>query len=316
MRLKKQWILLCLVPLWWGCGKKEDSETAEVKADSVKLPSTKDQILGVARIEPEDGLMSLTGGTTGRVLEVLMDENDLVTKGQTLLNVEVAVENAQLLQAQSKIATLQATLAANQATVEGLKVSLANAQETYARNVDLFKGNAQTKQVVDDSKAAVDKLVKDIETAEANVRQAQSRIGESKADLNYYKTVLEKKKIVALVAGKILKVGVKVGEYVNNDTQIADFAPSGALYAKTEVDELYAERVQVGQKAYILSQTTGDTLAQGTVSFAAAYLKQKSLFKDQSTEQEDRRVRDVSIRLDSGKMPLIGSRVDCLILLK
>jgi HlyD family secretion protein len=54
----------------------------------------------------------------------------------------------------------------------------------------------------------------------------------------------------------------------------------------------------------------------GTVSYAADYLKQKSLFKDQSTEQEDRRVRDVSIRLDSGKMPLIGSRVDCIIMLK
>ena len=315
-KVKKEWLLLFCLPLWWGCGKKTDSEEKVAKVDSVALPSTKDQILGVARIEPEDGLLSLTAGTTGRVLEVLIDENDSVRKGQPLLRVEVAVENAQLRQSQSKIATLQATLAANQATLEGLRVSLDNAQETYTRNVDLFKGNAQTKQVVDDSKATVDKLLKDIETAEANVRQAQSRIGESKADLNYYQTVLEKKKVLALLSGKILKVLVKVGEYVNNDSPIADFAPSGPLYAKTEVDELYAERVQIGQKAYILSQTTGDTLAQGKVSYAAAYLKQKSLFKDQATEQEDRRVRDVSIRFEAGKMPLIGSRVDCLILLK
>ncbi len=118
------------------------------------------------------------------------------------------------------------------------------------------------------------------------------------------------------MAGKILKMTVKTGDYITNDTKIADFAPSGGLYAKTEVDELYAERVSVGQKAYIVSQTTGDTLASGVVSFAADYLKQKSLFKDQATEQEDRRVREVSIRLDTGKMPLIGSRVDCVILLK
>jgi len=315
-KVKKEWLLVLCLPLWWGCGKKSESEEKAAKVDSVALPSTKDQILGIARIEPEDGLMSLTAGTTGRVLEVLIDENDSVRKGQPLLRVEVAVENAQLRQSESKIATLQATLAANQATLEGLRVSLANAQENYTRNVDLFKGNAQTKQAVDDSKATVDKLLKDIQTAEANVRQAQSRIGESKADLNYYQTVLEKKKVLALLSGKILKVLVKVGEYVNNDSQVADFAPSGPLYAKTEVDELYAERVQVGQKAYILSQTTGDTLAEGKVSYAAAYLKQKSLFKDQATEQEDRRVRDVSIRLEAGKMPLIGSRVDCLILLK
>jgi multidrug resistance efflux pump len=299
-----------------SCGDKKAKEEAAAKADSILKPTTKNQILGVARIEPEDGIMSLTAGTTGRVLAVLMDDNQAVNQGQPLLKVDVVLENAQLRQAKSKAETQQAAIAVNRSTLEGLKVTLNNAKETYERNLDLFRGNAQTKQVVDDSKATFDKLVKDMETAEANIRQAQSKVGEIQADIDYYRTVAEKKRVTALLGGKVLKVLVKTGDYVNNDTKIADFAPEGPLFAKTEVDELYAERVQVGQKAFVLSQTTGDTLAKGTVSYAADYLKQKSLFKDQSTEQEDRRVRDVSIRLDSGKMPLIGSRVDCIILLK
>jgi len=314
--MKNGLLILALMFALVSCGDKKAKEEAAAKADSIPKPSIKNQILGVARIEPEDGIMSLTAGTAGRVLAVLIDDNQAVSKGQQLLNVEVVLENAQLRQAQSKVGTQQATIAANQAILEGLKVSLRNAKETYERNLDLFKGNAQTKQVLDDSKASLDKLVKDLETAEANIRQAQSKVGEMQADINYYRTVVEKKRVTALLGGKVLKVLVKTGDYVNNDTKIADFAPEGALYAKTEVDELYAERVQVGQKAFVISQTTGDTLAKGTVSYAADYLKQKSLFKDQSTEQEDRRVRDVSIRLDSGKMPLIGSRVDCIILLK
>ena len=125
--------------------------------------------------------------------------------------------------------------------------------------------------------------------------------------------------MTAPVAGKILVLPIKIGEYVGVETQIAEFAPAGAYIAKTEVDELFADRVQLGQKAFILSQSTGDTLATGKVSFAAEYLKAKSLFKDQNTEQEDRRVREVHIRLDEkgdSKKPLIGSRVDCLINLK
>jgi multidrug resistance efflux pump len=314
--MKNELLIVAMMFALVSCGDKKAKEEATAKTDSIPKPTTKNQILGVARIEPEDGIMSLTAGTAGRVLAVLIDDNQAVSKRQQLLNVEEVLENAQLRQAQSKVGTQQATIAANQATLEGLKVNLKNARETYERNLDLFKGNAQTKQVLDDSKASLDKLVKDLETAEANIRQAQSKVGEMQADINYYRTIVEKKKVTALLGGKVLKVLVKTGDYVNNDTKIADFAPEGGLYAKTEVDELYAERVQVGQKAFVLSQTTGDTLARGTVSYAADYLKQKSLFKDQSTEQEDRRVRDVSIRLDSGKMPLIGSRVDCIILLK
>jgi HlyD family secretion protein len=318
----KQFLFHCVFPAivltLAACGSKDDEKKTEaVLADSLaKRPSTKNQIVGVARVEPEDGIINLTAGTEGRVLGVLIDDNQTVQKGQSLLTIEVALENAQLRQANSKISTQHATIAAQQATLEGLKVNLKNSRDSYERNLTLYEGNAQTKQALDDSKAALDKIVKDVETAEANYRQVQSKVGELQADINYYRTIVEKKKITALLSGKVLKVLVKTGDYVNNDTKIADFAPSGALYAKTEVDELYAERVAVGQKAIVVSQTTGDTLATGVVSYAADYLKQKSLFKDQATEPEDRRVRDVSIRLDSGKMPLIGSRVDCVILLK
>lgn len=315
-QIKNGWWTLAMAVALASCGDRKAKEEMAAKADSIPKPTTRNQILGVARIEPEDGIMSLTAGTGGRVLNVLIDDNQLVKKGQLLLNVEVVLENAQLRQAQSKVGTQQATIAAGQATLEAVKVSQKNARDNYERNLDLYNGNAQTKQILDDSKAAFDKLTQDLQTAEANIRQAQGKVGEIQADINYYRTVIEKKKVVALLGGKVLKVLVKTGDFVNNDTKIADFAPDGALFAKTEVDELYAERVQVGQKAFILSQTSGDTLATGTVSYAADYLKQKSLFKDQSTEQEDRRVRDVSIRLESGKMPLIGSRVDCIIMLK
>ncbi len=314
--MKNGCCILVMVLTLASCGDKKNKEETTAKADSIPKPTTKNQILGVARIEPEDGIMSLTAGTSGRVLSVMIEDNQAVKKGQVLLDVEVVLENAQLRQAQSKVGTQQATIAANQATLEALKITLNNARDNYERNLELYKGNAQTQQALNDSKATFDKLTKDLQTAEANIRQAQAKVEEIKADINYYRAVVEKKRVGALMGGKVLKVLVKTGDVVTNDTKIANFATDGALFAKTEVDELYAERVQLGQKVFILSQTSGDTLATGVVSYTADYLKQKSLFKDQSTEQEDRRVRDVSIRLESGKMPLIGSRVDCIIVLK
>ena len=299
-----------------SCSESNGKEESAAKPDSVQTPVAVNRVMGVARIEPEDGILNITAGTSGKVLNVLIDENQDVQSGQSLINVEVAIETAQLAQAQSKIATQQASIQARQARLNGLNVDLQKARDTYERNLKLVEAKAQTKQALDESKAALDRLVNDVASAKADVLEATNRLNELRADINYYRTVVSQKKVTTSQAGKILKVNVTPGDYVTDDTQIAEFAATGPLVAKTEVDELYADRVKTGQRAAIISQTTGDTLARGTVSFTADYLRKKSLFNDQNTEQEDRRVREVHIRLEPGKSPLIGSRVDCLILLQ
>lgn len=294
--------------------KKDEAALAAAKADSLKkAETTKNEVYGVARIEPQDGITNLYAGTSGRVLTVLIDENQTLAKGQTIATIDVDVEKAQLAQAESRIETQNAAVAANKATINALKVGLQNAQDTYNRNLALYQGGGQIKQVLDDSKAAVDRYQKDIETAEANMAQTSVRMKELQADIAFYKTALNQKRVLTMMSGRVLKVNVNPGDYVNATTQLAEFAPAGGLVAKTEVDELYADRVEIGQKGYLMSQTTGDTLATGTVIFAAEYLKQKSLFKDQATELEDRRVREVHIKVEGSKRLLIGSRVDCLI---
>jgi HlyD family secretion protein len=313
-------ILFCLLSslVLWQCGgsKEKQTQSESVSQDSLPRLSTNDRILGVARIEPEDGITSLTAGVNGKIAAVLMDENQLVKQGQSLLNIEISVENAQLNQAQSKIAAQQAVIEAGRGIVEGLRVSRDQAQTVYMRNRQLYDGKALTLETLENSKAVLDKLDKDLETAMANLKQSSARVQELESDIAYYRTVVGRKRVNAPMAGKILNVLVKTGEFVDNATVIAEFAPAGATIAKTEVDELFAEKVHLGQKATILSQTTGETLAEGTVSYAADYLKAKSLFKDQATELEDRRVREVHVKLISGKIPLFGSRVDCLIFLK
>jgi HlyD family secretion protein len=312
--------IIALLSMSCGKGKAKKAERAAFLSDSLKTAETmNNRVLGVARIEPEKGIINIIAGTSGRILSVLINENDDVRKGQPLLTIETAEENAQLKQATSKIAAQKAIIETNKANIEAIKINFENAKETYERDVKLYAIKGQTQQAVQNSKATMDKLEKDVDAAKANLGESNSKIGELNADINYFKTVVKQKKVIAPFAGKILVLPVKKGEYVGNDTQIAEFAPAGAYIAKTEVDELFAERIKLGQKAYILSQLNGDTLATGVVSFAAEYLKTKSLFKDQNKEQEDRRVREVHIRLDAkadGKKPLIGSRVDCLINLK
>jgi HlyD family secretion protein len=97
---------------------------------------------------------------------------------------------------------------------------------------------------------------------------------------------------------------------------LGEFAPEGGLVAITEIDELFADRLKVGQRATIRPQGDSTILATGDVFIISPYLKKKSLFSDNASNLEDRRVREVRVKINPEAKLLIGSRVECVIELK
>jgi multidrug resistance efflux pump len=302
---------LSLLSTLAACGEEKTETTPPVITEP-----TKDLVMGVGRVEPEEGIVELMAGTDGRILAVLVDENETVRKGQPLLDIEQAVESSQLAQAQSKLTFQKEAIAVLRSEVEVQRTQLKNAETDYRRVANLLAGNAATQQEVDNKQAEVQRLEKTLAVAQTKLKEGEGQLNVLAADIRYYQTVLSQKAVLSPSDGKVLMLEAKPGQYARADTKVCDFIPKGDPIVRTEVDEVFADRVAVGQKAFICSQTTGDTLANGMVIFAADFLKSKSLFKDQSTELEDRRVREVRIAMQGDKLPLVGSRVDCFIQLK
>jgi multidrug efflux pump subunit AcrA (membrane-fusion protein) len=123
----------------------------------------------------------------------------------------------------------------------------------------------------------------------------------------------DKKRVYAPEDGMMLNWDVKLGQAIAAGTKLGDFAPAGNLMAITEIDELYALKVKTGQKVSINLQGTNDKLSSGTVIYCAPYLSKKSIFSDRADNLEDRRVREVHVRVDNPNAVLIGSRVECII---
>jgi predicted RNA-binding protein with TRAM domain len=111
----------------------------------------------------------------------------------------------------------------------------------------------------------------------------------------------------------ILNWDIKLGQTIASGVKLADFAPNGDLIATTEVDELYAMKVKKGQRVKINIQGTKEELSSGTVIYCAPFLSKKSIFNDRADNLEDRRVREVRVRIDKPDAVLIGSRVECVI---
>lgn len=310
------WIILPIFLILQACGGNEAQPgTAAADEDAVQpdTPLVVNEVVGIARIEPPQKIITLNAETAGYVKAVKYEENQRVAQGDMLILLDSEVQEAQLRQARSKLKTQESAIATAKANLESLQVKLANAQNTYQRNQRLADGNALTQQELDDSRFAVEDLEKQIVAQQASIQQQENRLNELQADINYYQTLLEERIIRAPLSGTFLSTDIKPGNYITNNTAIGDFALDGPYQAITEVDELFATKVKVGQSAYIRLQGFTEKIADGKVVYVAPYLKQKSLFADGPDNLEDRRVREVRVELNSKKDILIGSRVECVI---
>jgi HlyD family secretion protein len=305
--------LIALLIVISSCGGAKKEKTAE---EAKQVPAEVTKIVGMASVEPLTRIVSLYSDVGGIVDKINYDINSEVKVNDVIFVLNTEVEEAQLAQAKSKLGTQQAMINVAKAQLASLKVKQDNAQVNYNRNVNLLKAGAVTQQATDDSKFTYESLQNDVLAADAGLKQQDAKVSELQADINYYERVIDKKKIKAPTNGKILSVDVRLGNNVLASQSVGDFAPDGPLIAITEVDELFATKVSNGMKAYIRPQGQLDTLATGKIYLTSPYLRKKTLFSDDATNMEDRRVREVRVLLNKSDKVLIGSRVECVILLK
>ncbi len=307
----RKYILLCSsLLLLFSCGKKEEKKEVVVQKET-KMDV--DQVVGIATVEPVGRILPITSEVNGVVDKIYYNSGQKVKKGQVIFSLENGVEQAQLQQSQSKLATQKASIGSAKSSKESLKIKLANAKTTFERNQKMFAGGAVTQQALDDSKTNFEGLENDLRTSEETIAQQEARLMELERDIQYSQTVLARKSIRADVDGTILNLDLKLGSIVTPNSSVGDFAPEGPYMAITEIDELFAHRVQLGQAAYVRLQGAKDTLTTGKVIFVSPYLKKKSLFSDRPDNLEDRRVREVRVELQDKSKVLIGSRLECVI---
>jgi HlyD family secretion protein len=304
--------LVATVLLSCSSTKESEAQATAQAAQSKTNSAPPSVIVGIARIEPEDGIVALYSSASGKIKTLVATRNIVLEKGQNILLLDDDVDEAQIRQVSTKSATQESSILAAKASADALRVSLENARKTYLLNEQLLAAKAISAQALSDSKAALDKLEQDYKQVLASADQSTLRLKEFQADAAYYQTLRAQKRVQAPYKGKVLSWDVHVGDVVTSSSKLGDFAPEGSIVAVTEVDELFAEYVKKGLKATIQSQSSGKIIGHGEVTFVADYLKKKSLFED-ATSTEDRRVREVHIRLDNGSEVLIGGRVDCTI---
>jgi multidrug efflux pump subunit AcrA (membrane-fusion protein) len=308
--------ILLFIPMLFfaACGESEKPAVADSAPIQYEgAPENAREVIGIGRVEPEQDIIQLATQDGGVVRRLPIQEGDQVVAGAILLELEKSVAAAKLPQIRARAATQQAQLAADEKAVSEAETRLTNLQKNLTRSQNLFDKNVETAQNRDNAQFDVQNQQATVERLRAAAQVGRTRLEEFKSELAIAGRELEQKTVKAPVGGRILSISTQVGNALPPQSTFAELAPDGRTIVRCEVDELLADRVQVGQSAVIRAFGTGKTIAEGAVLYAAPLLKKKSLFTETTGEQEDRRVREVKILLRDPKNLLLNARVECVI---
>jgi multidrug efflux pump subunit AcrA (membrane-fusion protein) len=305
-------IFVFMLLIMTGCGSKNEA----VPDSQIDFGFEPSQIVGIGRVEPELKILDIASTSSGIIVQLPVGSGDQINRGQTILELDNGVERARLEQAAARIDVQTAQIEAAKAALAVVRIRTQNAMSFYERTKSLFEQGAETEYSYDLAKTEYESFLQEIKQLEAGLVSAEKLLLQYRADQLLAKAEYEKRFIKAPSDGQVLSLDIALGSLVTPQKSFGTFAPASPLSAWVEIDELFASKVQSGQRAYIRQQGMAEPLAWGEVSFVGPYLREKSIFSDEVGDLQDRRVREVRILLDPEADILFGSRIECVILLK
>ncbi|MFA4828464.1 MAG: efflux RND transporter periplasmic adaptor subunit [Thermodesulfovibrionales bacterium] len=249
--------------------------------------------------------------TSGRIVELLVEEGQKVNKGERLAlldNAElesIAEQNkAYLNETLAKLEELKAgsrpqELEQAKATVANAEAELIKAKNDLERYNALYKDELIAAQQMDNAKKAYDVALsqhkKDIETLslvkegprKEDIKAAASRVEQARAALKATEEKLKDTVLYAPISGVVLKKNVEPGETVSAGLPVYTIGDLANPWIKIYVKEDRLGLVKLGQKAEVKVDTYPKKIYEGMVTFISS----EAEFTPKNVQTQEERVK-------------------------
>lgn len=308
--------ILSLFVLLSACGSNDSTSKDDSKTDTLSVPKQVNIVVGIGKVEPKEGIVSLASNSGGIVDSVPKHAGDTMKKGETILSLQQEDLRLKVDEIKAKIQTQQEQIESNKVAVGQYKAQLQDKEATLKVSEKLVKSGAETNQNVSALKTEKKVLEVELNKSQQQVAVSQSRLNELQAQLNSTQNNLQNQSINAPTDGVLLSIEAKKGEAIQPLESFATFAGNGPLVVHGEADEMFANKLQIGQDVKVHYIGSQETITTGKIIYLSPTLSNKSLFKDVPGEQQDRRVRKFKVLLNKTNNLLINTKVECKIYLK
>jgi HlyD family secretion protein len=223
------------------------------------------------KIQPKR-LVNISADTPGRVVNLAVNEGDRVKIGQFLLQIDPKSLRTRVDSGAASLAAAEQSLEGMRQSIETAKVQLQQAQQTLARQQDLWKQQLTTRESLEKAMNDVNAAQSTMQEREKQIKPQMSRIEQERAGLESARYDLSKVRIESPIDGIVTRRNIQEGETAvvgtmnNAGTVLLTLADMGVIQAEIEVDETNVPNVQIGQPAKITIDAIPDKSFRGHVT--------------------------------------------------
>lgn len=306
---------------------------AKGKDERVPLPELRG-VAGNGIIEPADRETRVAGQAPGRIAVVHVKEGDQVVADQPLLELEAATEKASLAAAEADLAAADADLSrtlhgrirqdidAADAEAEAARARAELSKGTLDRISKLAEGGAATPDELDRARRSAEAEDMSFKAADArrsaalagsrreDVLAARARVSGAQARRDQARAILDRLTIRAPIAGEILSVKVRAGEYYSPGAgEAVVMGDTRVLRVRMDVEERDIGKIRKGLYAYITADAFPGQQFPGRVVEIGRRMGRKNIRTDDPVERIDTKILEVVIELDKREALIPGLRV-------
>ncbi|AXA69870.1 HlyD family secretion protein [Achromobacter insolitus] len=234
---------------------------------------------------------------SGRIAQVLVEENQRVTPGQVLaviddqdfsialahararvLSAEAVIESlsAQLGRQESEIVRARATVTADQAALRLAEADLARYRNLAADGSGTVQAlqQAQAQATIHNANLEKDRAAhqaaqRQLDILHAELRKAQAALAQMKAEEASAELNLSYTRITAPIAGTVGQRSLRVGAFIATGRPVAAIVPLDDVYIEANYRETQLARVRPGQPVKIRVDALPGVTLSGTVDSLA-----------------------------------------------
>src|SRR5256885_7019109 len=242
-----------------------------VTTDVIKARDLEAVVSASGKVQPKR-LVKISAETSGRVVNLAVNEGDRIRKGQFLLQIDPKSLSSRVESGSASLRAAEQSLEQMRQSIETAKVQLQQTQQTLARQRDLWAQQLTTREALDRAETDVKSAESALQEREKQMKPQESRIAQEQAALESARYDLSKVRIESTIDGIVTRRNVQEGETAvigtmnNAGTVLLELADMSVIQAEVEVDETNIPNVQMGQPAKITIDAIPDRSFKGHVA--------------------------------------------------